>query len=790
MTGHARAEIAEATPQGQREDPGRVQEISVSADTGSAPRLRVGARGDEGMAEVAIGIDLGTSNSCVAIANAEGAEVIPNAYGEGITASVVAFNDDGTILVGNAAKANVIHAPRTTIYSAKRLLGRYFFSEEVKKARAICSYEIVEGPNHGVRIKVRDEEYSLPEISAMILKEMKTIAESRIGQPVTKAVVTVPAYFNDNQRQATKDACRIAGLEPLRILNEPTAAALSYGFGKGLNQKVAVYDLGGGTFDISVLEIGKDVFEVLSTCGDTFLGGDDFDDRVIDLLADEFSAKHGIALRSDPYALEKLKVAAESAKKGLSVDDEVEIRIPDVAKGTDGQSLSLERRLGIREYAALVNDLILRTFKVCDEALQQAGIVTRDLAGVILVGGPTRLPLIRKAVSDYFQQEPRTDVNPDEVVAMGAALHAASLLAPEQQAFLLDVTPLSLRIGVAGGLAETVIERNTPVPIDQTRTFTTFQDFQESVRIRVYQGESRHAAENELLGEFVFGGFAKARRGEVKIEVTFEINSDGIVNVMARDPATGQKASTRITLSSGLSEEEIQRIIVRGRTDQVQTPSPSAVEPPPSVKLPIGAAAAAFAASVGGAPAPTASAAPMQPLVATPVEPVLAEAPSVTAPAPETPQDLSDFLESSDEVLGDAVLDITASRPSLAAQDVTVASDLGGAVLDADDLEILPETLPDTLPDTLPEVLPETLPDTLPELPAFGVGEDGIPLTAQAAAREGLEIELDPGEGESFEVISGDDAFFSEPGGDLSADPLHAGIDPAEETAPGTPDEE
>ncbi len=519
------------------------------------------------MAEVAIGIDLGTSTSCVAVARTGGAEVLTNAYGEGVTASVVAFQDDGSIVVGNAAKANVVHAPRTTVYSAKRLIGRYFFSEEVKKAQAICSYAIVEGPSHSVRIKVRDTEYSLPEISAMILKEMRSIAESRLGQPVTKAVVTVPAYFNDNQRQATKDACRIAGLEALRILNEPTAAALAYGFGKELSQKVAVYDLGGGTFDISVLEIGKDVFEVLSTCGDTFLGGDDFDDRLIDLLADEFSAKHDINLRSDAFALEKLKVAAENAKKGLSVDSEVEIRIPDVAMTPGGESLSLERRIGVTEYASLVNDLILRTFKVCDEALQQAGLVTRDLEGVILVGGPTRLPLIREAVRDYFQQTPYTDVNPDEVVAVGAALHAASLMAPEQQTFLLDVTPLSLKIGVAGGLAETVIERNTPVPIDQTRTFTTFKDFQESVRIRVYQGESRQAADNELLGEFVFGGFARARRGEVKIEVTFEINSDGIVNVTARDPVTNQKASTQITLSSGLTEDEIQQILARKSTE-------------------------------------------------------------------------------------------------------------------------------------------------------------------------------------------------------------------------------
>ncbi|MCC6642990.1 MAG: Hsp70 family protein [Deltaproteobacteria bacterium] len=528
------------------------------------------------MTEVAIGIDLGTSNSCVAVVRGESPEVLPNAYGEGITASVVAFQDDDGVVVGNGARANVIHAPRTTVYSSKRLIGRYFFSEEVKKARAICSYEIVEGPNHSVRIKVRDREYSLPEISALILGEMRSIAESRLGHPVTKAVVTVPAYFNDNQRQATRDACRIAGLEALRIVNEPTAAALAYGFGKGLSQKVAVYDLGGGTFDISVLEIGKDVFEVLSTCGDTFLGGDDFDDRVIDLLADEFSAEHGVNLRSDPYALEKLKVAAESAKKGLSLEDEVEIRIPAVIEASDGRTLSVERRLGIAEYAGLVNDLILRTFKVCDEAMQQAGLVTRDLSGVILVGGPTRLPLIRNAVRDYFQQEPRADVDPDEVVAMGAALHAASLISSDQKAFLLDVTPLSLRIGVAGGLAETVIERNTPVPIDQTRTFTTFQDFQESVRIRVYQGESRQAAENALLGEFAFSGFARARRGDVKIEVTFEINSDGIVNVTARDPATGQKASTQIALSSGLSEEEIQEILARGSADAVAPPLPPA----------------------------------------------------------------------------------------------------------------------------------------------------------------------------------------------------------------------
>jgi len=524
------------------------------------------------MAEIAVGIDLGTSNSCVAVARGGKVEVLANAYGESVTASVVAFGENGGITVGNAAKANIIHDPIHTISSAKRLIGRYFFSEEVKKAQAVCSYGIVEGPGHSLRIQIRDEQFSLPEISAMVLREMKAIAEEHLGQEVHKAVITVPAYFNDNQRQATRDAGRIAGLEVLRLLNEPTAAALAYGFGRGLTQRVAVYDLGGGTFDISILEIGKDVFEVLSTCGDTYLGGDDFDDRLIDLLADEFMAAEGINLRTDPFALEKLKVASETAKMGLSVEDQVEIRIPDIATGPDGQPRGIERPITRAEYSSLVADLVQRTFKVCDEALQQANMIARDLEGVILVGGSTHLPLIREGVRDYFQREPRDDVDPEEVVAMGAAIHAASLCSTEQQnSFLLDVTPLSLRIGVAGRLAETVIERNTPVPIEQTRTFTTFQDFQESVKIRVFQGESRQAEENEMLGQFEFSGFKKARRGEVRIDVTFEINSDGIVNVTARDQETGQQASTQITLSSGLSEEEIGRIIGEGRTERVRS---------------------------------------------------------------------------------------------------------------------------------------------------------------------------------------------------------------------------
>ncbi len=527
------------------------------------------------MAARAIGIDLGTSNSCVATVRGSTVEVLPNAFGENTTASVVAFSPDGSITVGNAARANIIHDPEHTVSSAKRLIGRYFFSEEVKKAQAICSYEIIEGPNHGVRIQVREEAFSLPEISAMVLREMKQLAETRIGEEVRQAVITVPAYFNDNQRQATKDAGKIAGLEVLRILNEPTAAALAYGFGKGLDQRVAVYDLGGGTFDISILEIGKDIFEVLSTCGDTFLGGDDFDDRIIDLVADEFVQREGINIRNDPYAFEKLKVAAEAAKRGLSLEEEVEIRIPDILVGADGQSRSIERRVTSMEFSSLVMDLIQRTFKVCDEAMQQADLTVKDLDGVILVGGPTRLPVIRQAVRDYFQQEPRADVDPDEVVAMGAAIHANSLVNESAESFLLDVTPLDLRIGVAGGMAEPVIERNTPVPIEQSRMFTTFSDFQETVDIRVYQGDSREASENEMLGQFQFSGFKKARRGEVSIEVTFEINADGIVSVKACDPETGAQTQMSITLSSGLSNEELESILEENPAARVKSSAPA-----------------------------------------------------------------------------------------------------------------------------------------------------------------------------------------------------------------------
>jgi len=523
--------------------------------------------------DVTIGIDLGTSNSCVCAMLDGKPTVLGNKAGEHVIASVVAFHEDGKIEVGNGAKARIIIDPKHTVSSAKRLIGRYFFSEEVRKARAVCRYEIVPGENHGVRIKIREEEFSLPEISAFVLKEMKEIAESALGQPVSGAVITVPAYFNDNQRQATKDAGRIAGLEVLRILNEPTAAALSYGYGRDLRQKVAIYDLGGGTFDVSVLEIGEDVFEVLATCGDTYLGGDDFDDRVIDLLADKVQSEHTVNVRSNPYAFAKLRMAAESAKIELATQESSEISIPDLVEH-EGKQIALKYSLTRKEFDKLTRDLILRTFKVCDEALQQSGLTVRDLNGVILVGGPTRLPTIRGAVRDYFQREPETDINPDEVVAIGAAIHAASLASSDTGSYLLDVTPLTLRMGIAGGLSEPIIERNSPVPIDHTRVFTTVADKQDVIAVRIYQGESRQAEGNTLLGEFEFSGFEPGPRGQVKIEVTFSISTEGIVKVQARDPKTGTEASTTVSMSSGLSEEQIQEIIARARTADVAERGP------------------------------------------------------------------------------------------------------------------------------------------------------------------------------------------------------------------------
>ncbi|MBI5495361.1 MAG: molecular chaperone DnaK [Deltaproteobacteria bacterium] len=513
--------------------------------------------------EVAMGIDLGTSNSSVSIIQDGQAVVIPNEWGELTHASVVSFLEDGSVLVGNDAKKQMCISPETTISSAKRLIGRYFFSEEVKKARAVMPYAIVEGPNSGVRIAVRDQIYAVPEISAMVLKEMKAITEAYVGHPVTKAVVTVPAFFNDNQRQATKDAGRIAGLDVLRILNEPTAAALAYGFGNNVNQRVVIYDLGGGTFDVSILEIGTDVFEVLGTAGDTYLGGDDFDDRVLQWLLAGFKQQYGVDLMQDRYALQKVKEAAEKAKNTFSDGDTAQIHVPLVHTDAEGMSYDLEATLTRQQFNHMVMDLVQRTFKVCDEALQSGRMTANDIDGVILVGGPTRLPVIRNSVRHYFQREPNTSINPDLVVCMGAAIQAHALLNERTSSFLLDVTPMTLRLGTVGGYTEAIIDKNTPIPIDRSRTFTTVRDGQEKVNIRIYQGESRMAQECTMLGEFEFSGLRPARRGDVKVEVTFEIDTDGIVRVTARDGETGQVASTNINLSSGLSESEIQNAASR-----------------------------------------------------------------------------------------------------------------------------------------------------------------------------------------------------------------------------------
>jgi len=523
--------------------------------------------------DIAVGIDLGTSYSCVAAVLEGAPRVLPNEWGERTHASVVSFLEDGSVLVGNNAKKNIITNAENTVYSAKRLIGRFYFSDEVKKAQAVMPYRIVEGANNSVRIQVREKVMAVPEISALVLKEMKAIAETALGHAVRKAVVTCPAYFNDNQRQATKDAGRIAGLEVLRIINEPTAAALAYGFGKDINQKIVVYDLGGGTFDISILEIGKDVFEVLSTAGDTYLGGDDFDDRIMAWLADDFLKAHGLDLRQNKFCLQMLKEAGERAKIEVGRDGVAEILVPSICQSPEGQVLDLKARLLADQFNRMVMDLVQRTFKVCDEALQSAKMTAGDIDAVILVGGPTRLPIIRQSVRHYFQREPLAGVDPDEVVALGAALQGGALLdagAAEagQASYLLDVTPLSLRVATVGGYTEKIIAKNTPIPIEKGKTFTTSRDGQDRVRIRVVQGESNRVEECEMLGEFEFSGFRVAKRGDVQIEVTFEIDSNGIVNVSAADLETGKKATTTISLSSGLTEGDIKKAV--DKTAEIQ----------------------------------------------------------------------------------------------------------------------------------------------------------------------------------------------------------------------------
>jgi molecular chaperone DnaK len=512
--------------------------------------------------EKVIGIDLGTTNSCVAIVENGVPTVIPNRGGYKTTPSMVAITEAGKRLVGHIAKRQAITNAENTVYAAKRLIGRKWNSPQVKNAVATSSYRIVQGPHNDVRIVLRDKEYSVSEISAMVLQEMKVIAEDYLGEPVSKAVITVPAYFNDNQRQATKDAGEIAGLDVIRIINEPTAAALSYGFGKNIEKTIAVYDFGGGTFDISILEIGSNgVFKVIATAGDTFLGGEDVDARIIDWLVQGFKDEHSIDLRQDRMALQRLKDAAEKAKCELSSVRETEVNLPFIISSGRNEALHLQRMIDRKTLEELSGDLIERTIDICRQTLTDARLEKEDIEDVILVGGMTRTPKIQQAVGEFFEREPSKGVHPDEVVALGAAIQGSALIDDKHDMVLLDVTPHALGIMTQGGYFEELIPQNTTVPTHRTKIFTTSRDNQTAVKIVVMQGESERAEDNELLGEFILTGLRRAAKGSVEIEVTFEINADGIVSVHAKDLETSKEQSIEVTASSGLTRDEIKNMI-------------------------------------------------------------------------------------------------------------------------------------------------------------------------------------------------------------------------------------
>jgi len=512
-----------------------------------------------------IGIDLGTTNSCVAVFEGNQSKVIENAEGERTTPSVVAYTDDGQTLVGRPAKRQAITNPANTLYAIKRLIGRVYDDPITKKDIDMVPYQIVKADNGDAWVQVKDEKLAPPQISAEVLKKMKKTAEDYLGEKVTEAVITVPAYFNDSQRQATKDAGKIAGLDVKRIINEPTAAALAYGLDKqGGDKKVAVYDLGGGTFDISIIEIadvdGDKQFEVHATNGDTFLGGEDFDNRVIDWIAEEFKKEQGIDLRKDPLAKQRLKEAAEKAKIELSSTTQTEINLPYVTADQSGPK-HLNLKLTRAKLEGLVEDLITRAIEPCKTALKDAGMKASDVDEVILVGGQTRMPKVQEAVKEFFGREPRKDVNPDEAVAVGAAVQGSVLSGDRSDVLLLDVTPLSLGIETLGGRMTKLIEKNTTIPTRKQEVFSTAEDNQTAVTIQVYQGEREQASANKLLGRFDLADIPPASRGTPQIEVTFDIDANGILNVSAKDKATGKEQSIEIKASSGLSEDEVEQMV-------------------------------------------------------------------------------------------------------------------------------------------------------------------------------------------------------------------------------------